>query len=102
MHARTIRKKTTSAPSATLFRRRRRQARNQGLRPTIGWPCSFDASSAAVSRVNSLSVRWATAPPPEEECRGPRAPVPPTSISRPRLLVADGGEVEQIQHVVHV
>src|SRR3954468_9249617 len=102
MHARTIRKKTTSDASATLFRRRRRQARNQGLRPTIGWPCSLGASSAAGSRGDSVSVRWATAPPPEEECGGHRAPVPPTSISRTRLLVADGGEVEQIEHVVHV
>src|SRR3954468_2728208 len=94
-----MRKKTTRLTSAILLRRRRRHARYHGLRPWMTAVFSPRASSAAVSSVKSVSVPWATTPP---ESLGAPFSAAPTVNRRRRLLLADRGEVELVQHVVHV
>src|SRR5437763_4102998 len=96
----TISTKRTKNARATLFRRRRRHARNHGLRPWIRVPCSAAASSAAVSRVNWLSVAgWATRA-SERERRGRRTRRPRPQTTPSPLLVTDRGVVELLEHLL--
>src|SRR5437764_1955926 len=88
-----IRTKTTRKPRATQFRRSRRHASAQGLRPSIAAPCSSAASSEAVSSVKSVAS-WVAI----RESGGAASTPPPG----PPLLHADRAEVPRVQDVVHI
>src|SRR5437667_11238768 len=97
-----MRTKRARNPSATWFRRSRRQARYQGLRPAIVFRGSPSAgANAAASAGNSLWVFVAIFLPPESRT-GAKTLFPAFAPASHRLLHADGGEVELVQHVVDV
>src|SRR5437867_212074 len=90
------------AAIATLLRRSLRQARYQGLRPTIDASCSSSARSCAVSSVKSVAGSVAISL-RGERIGGARAGAPPVPTRLRRFLLhADPAEVELVEQVVDV